>query len=95
MSGDREAETRRPKAREDVVFRSMADEWVLYDPRSQDLHVCNATAAAIWACCDGTLDAGGIARQLASHLQGAPSSDAVLEDVIHTLERFRADGLLE
>ncbi len=95
MSEDPEVETRRPKAREDVVFRSLADEWVLYDPVSQDLHVLNATAAAIWACCDGTLDARGIAREITSHLEGAPSPGAVIEDVVRTLARFRGDGLLE
>ena len=95
MSEDPGADARQPKAREDVVFRALADEWVLYDPRTQDLHVLNATAAAVWACCDGTLDAGGIAREVAAHMEGAPPLEAVLEDVTRVLERFRSDGLLE
>ncbi|NJD19615.1 MAG: HPr-rel-A system PqqD family peptide chaperone [Gemmatimonadetes bacterium] len=84
-----------PRARPDVVFRSVAGDWVLYDPRTQDLHVLNVTAAAVWACCDGTLDPGAIAREVAEHLEGAPSPDEVRADVERALERFRADGLLE
>jgi len=84
-----------PRGRPDVVFRSVAGDWVLYDPRTQDLHVLNVTAAAVWACCDGTLDSSAIAREVAEHLEGAPSPDEVRADVDRALDRFRADGLLE
>lgn len=84
-----------PRARGDVVFRSVGSDWVLYDPRTQDLHVLNATAAAVWACCDGTLGPDAIAREVSAHLPEAPTLDAVLRDVTDVLDRFHADGLLE
>ena len=83
-----------PHARDDVVLRAVADDWVLYDPRTQDLHVLNAMAAAVWACCDGSLDVDAIAREVAGHLDGAPSLEAVAEDVATVLEQFRKDDLL-
>lgn len=88
-------ETPGPRAREDVVFRSVAGDWVLYDPGTQDLHVLNATAAAVWSCCDGTLSPEGIARELADALDDAPSVEEVRGDVDRTLDRFRSAGLLE
>ncbi len=84
-----------PRAREDVVFRSVAGDWVLYDPRSQDVHVLTVTAAAVWACCDGSLGPDAIAAEVAEHLDGAPSPDVVRQDVANALEQFRASGLLE
>lgn len=84
-----------PRGREDVVFRAVDGDWVLYDPRSRDLHVLNVTAAAVWSCCDGSMEAEGIARELAETLEGAPDLDRVRADVERTLDRFRADGLLE
>ena len=84
----------RPRAREDVVFRSVSDEWLLYDPRTQDLHVLNVTAAGIWTCCDGTMSLDQIARHVADHLDGAPDVSIVRADVETTVAKFRADGLL-
>jgi coenzyme PQQ synthesis protein D (PqqD) len=85
----------RPCSRSDVVFRSVAGDWVIYDPRTRDLHVLNATAAAVWVCCDGSLSADGIAEEIAGHLEGAPEIEKVLSDVARALDRFREDGLLE
>jgi len=84
-----------PRARPEVVFRSVAEDWVLYDPRNRDLHVLNATAAAVWSCCDGTLDEEGIVGELMEHLEGAPDPETVRADVREALERFRSEGLLE
>lgn len=95
MKGSGEERPMAPRVRPDIVLRAVADDWVLYDPTSQDLHVLNATAAAVWACCDGTLDAREIAREVASHFPGAPEPEVVTEEVTRALARFREDGLLE
>ena len=84
-----------PQARADVVFRSVSGDWVLYDPRTQDLHVLNVTAAAVWLCCDGTLDLDAIARHLVEEMEDAPPFEVVRQDVAEAVARFRADGLLE
>lgn len=95
MSDDDGVEHEGPRARADVVFRAVDGDWVLYDPRTQDLHVLNVTAAGVWSCCDGTLGPDAIARELVEHLEDAPPMDEVRAHVVGTLERFRADGLLE
>jgi Coenzyme PQQ synthesis protein D (PqqD) len=84
-----------PRGRDDVVFRSVSGEWVLYDPTTRDLHVLNAAAAAVWSCCDGSLDVEGIAAELAAHLDGVPDIDTLREDVSSTVERFTREGLLK
>lgn len=84
----------RPRTREDLVFRAVGDDWVVYDPRTRDLHVLNVTAAAVWACCDGTLTPDEIAREVGTHLNGAPDADTVRRDVDEVLRRFVSDDLL-
>jgi len=90
-----DVEASAPRARDDVVFRSVAGDWVLYDPRSQDLHVLNVTAAAVWSCADGTRDVAAIAAALREHLEDPPEPAQVRADVERALARFRDDGLLE
>lgn len=55
-----------PKAREDVVFRPLADEWVLFDPRRHLLHVLNLTAALVWSHCDGETSVEALVEALES-----------------------------
>ncbi len=84
-----------PKAREDVVFRSLSKEWVLYDPRTQLLHVLNPTAAIVWSCCDGSGSVEDIATELSETLTETPAWEQILDDVRDTLSRFSQEGLLE
>ena len=42
-----------PRVRDDLVFRQLDEEWVVYDPASEQLHVLNASAAVVWLCCTG------------------------------------------
>lgn len=84
-----------PKAREDVVFRSLSKEWVLYDPRTQLLHVLNPTAAIVWSCCDGLGSVEDIATELSETLTETPSWEQILDDVRDALSRFSQEGLFE
>ncbi len=95
MSKDSLPEDWRPRVREDVVFRFVAGDWVLYDPHTQDLHVLNATAAAVWTCCDGMTTQGAMARELVRQFEGDPALAVVLGDVAAALGRFRQDGLVK
>ena len=76
------------------MFRSLAHDWVVYDPRTQLLHVLNTTAAAVWSCCDGSRSAEEIATELAETLSDAPDRDQVVVDVREALSRFSEEGLL-
>ena len=84
-----------PKAREDVVFRPLAKEWVLYDPQTQLLHVLNPTAAMVWSCCDGSGSIEDIASELSETLSEAPARDQIVADVRQALAKFSDEGLLE
>ena len=59
-------ETRaRPKARPDLVFRRVGEEWVLFDPERQVVHVLNLSAALVWSLCMEGADEGQIRAELA------------------------------
>ena len=83
-----------PRARDDVVFRQLDDQWVIFDPTTDRLHALNLTAALIWTECAGERDVVGIADQVAAAFDPPASLDGVLRDVTATVERFREQGLL-
>ena len=85
----------RPRAREDVVFRPLGEEWVLYDPSTRQLHVLNVTAALVWALCDGDHGLEGMADSVAETLTDAPERAQVLRDVESALGSFHAEGLVQ
>ena len=86
--------TQRPRARDDVVFRPLDDEWMIFDPTTDRLHALNLTAALIWTSCDGQHDLAQIAADVADAFGPPAESDAVADDVQHTVARFRREGLL-
>jgi len=75
----------------DVLFRRVGEDWLLFDPRTQDVHVLNLTAALVWAHCDGEHDEEDIRGAVTDIYPGV---DAISE-VRRALERFRELGLLE
>ena len=85
----------RPRVQDDAVFRSLGTEWVVYDPRTQLLHVLNTTAALVWSACDGSRSVQDIARELTEVLTETPSEELLTEEVCDVIEGFRGQGLLE
>ena len=83
-----------PQAREDVVFRRLEDEWVLYDPASQNMHVLNATAGVIWLHLDGTQTLDELVEHTRAAFDPPAPVEVVRDDIVRTLERFAAEGLL-
>jgi hypothetical protein len=82
-----------PSARADVALRRVGSEWVLYDAAGDRAHVLNATAAAVWAYCDGAHDSAAMAEALARDVPDAEPA-AIRRDVEGVLRRFAAEGLL-
>ncbi len=78
-----------PRARPDVVFRRVGDDWVLFDPEAQQIHVLNLTAALVWSFCTGEHTVEAIEQEV----RGA-FPDAEDAGVTEALEQFRASGLL-
>ena len=81
----------RPKARPELVFRRVGDEWVVFDPDGQRLHVLNLAAALVWSHCTGELGAEQIAEALGDAFEDEEAARAVPA----ALQELREAGLLE
>ncbi len=81
-----------PRARDDVLFRQVDDEWVVFDPAANELHVLNLPAAIIWRHCTGQLSPEEIAERLTEAY--SIEAERALDDVRTTLSRFEEAGLL-
>jgi hypothetical protein len=66
---------------------------VLYDAAGDRAHVLNATAAAVWAFCDGGHDPAAMAESIAQDIPSAEPA-AIRRDIESVLRRFAAEGLL-
>lgn len=80
----------RPRARPDVLFRRVGEEWLLFDPRTDRIHVLNLSAALVWSHLSGELDMEEIRARMAA-AYGQPVDPAAVEGA---LARFHAEGLL-
>jgi PqqD family protein of HPr-rel-A system len=84
--------TGQPRAREDLLFRQVDEEWVLFDPAANELHVLNLPAAIVWSHCTGEWTPEEIAGKL-QETYGLETERA-LTDVRAALARFAEAGLL-
>jgi len=80
----------RPRARNDVVFRRVSEEWLLFDPERQDIHVLNLPSALVWSLCSGELAVSEIHREV-EEAYGEEVPEGQIREV---LERFRDADLL-
>lgn len=84
----------RPKGRDDVVFRQLGEEWVLFDPRSEQLHVLNLSAAIVWNHCTGEFTHAEIVDAVIEAFASPKSRERIERDVDAALAQFSAAGLL-
>lgn len=80
----------RPRTREDLVFRRVGEDWLVFDPRTQQIHVLNLSAALVWSFCTGDHAVEEIVREVRSAFREGVEDDPVTE----VLERFQRAGLL-
>ena len=78
----------KPMGRDGVILRQLDDEWVIYDPLSQELHVLNQTAALVWLCCTGDKTSADIVAALQRVFGDQVSADQLASDVAAALEKF-------
>lgn len=83
-----------PRGRDDVVFRRLDTEWVIFDPASNRLHALNLTAALVWDCLTGDQGLEDIAATVGGAFTPPRSAASILPDVERTVARFREQGLL-
>lgn len=93
-SSSRTAVPEHPRSRPGLVFRELAEEWVLFDPDARLLHVMNLTAALVWSHCDGEHTTGEIVRAVAEAYDDPPADGRLEDDVREALEAFARKGLL-
>jgi hypothetical protein len=84
--------TGKPLRKKDVWLRQSDDENAIFDPETEQVHVLNATALAIWVLCDGTIEPDEMI-DAAAQLSGLPR-EVVEEDVRRVLRQFDDAGLL-
>jgi PqqD family protein of HPr-rel-A system len=79
--------------RDDLVFRRLDEEWVVYDPKTEQLHVLNRTAAAVWACLTGDATVAEIVETMHQGY-GDKAPRRVEDDVRGAIASFAEKGLL-
>lgn len=82
-----------PKVRADLVFRTVDEDLVVYDPLSDRTSLLNLSAAAILDLCDGTRDARAIAGALQEELGG--EAEVPESDVQRLLVELEGQGFFE
>ncbi|MGI9629237.1 MAG: PqqD family protein [Longimicrobiales bacterium] len=88
-------EAQPPRGREDVVFRQLADDWVLFDPTANQIHVLNLSAALVWSSCTGEFSVDQIVDEVARSYGKGSDVDQIKDDVTGAVEKFTSEGLLE
>ena len=81
----------RPKARDDVVFRRVGEDWVLFDPVAQRVHVLDLTSALLWSFCTGESDVPSLEEEVRRTLGAAVDDPQVPE----ALQGFLDAGLFQ
>lgn len=84
-----------PVPRSDLVFRPLADEWVVLDPAGKRLHVLNLTAALVWGHLDGRRSTEDLAALVWEAYGRSPDRTRVAHEVETVLRDFEHHGLLE
>ncbi len=84
-----------PKARDDLVFRQLEDEWVVYDSRAEQLHVLNHSAAVVWLYCNGTATVGEIVDAVRKTYAPDVPREQVAAEVATALRELADRGLFE
>jgi hypothetical protein len=85
--------TRLPRRRSDVALRDHVGHSVLVAPASDEQHVLNPTARAIWELCDGATTIDELADAICAVFD--VRRDVAVADVKLTIERFAAADLLD
>ena len=87
-----ELRSRQPKVRADLVFRTVDEDLVVYDPLSDRTSLLNLSAAVILDLCDGTRDARAIAGALQEELGEGEVPES---DVQRLLVELEGQGFFE
>jgi len=77
----------------DIVFRTIKEEGVIYDPHTKRLHMLNKTALLAWNLWDGEHSLADIVDEILSEYEADP--EVVTGDIISCANELRRYGLLD
>ncbi len=83
----------RPKLRDDLIFRQVEEDFVVYDPVSDRTALLNLSAAVVFDLCDGTLTIREIADEVATVF--TEEQRDLLADVETVLRDLCVQGFLD
>lgn len=84
----------RPQQIEGIQSQDLGDETMLYDTRTENVHVLNSTARAIWNLCDGVRTVDDIQAALAGEYTEIDPAQ-VVQDVQDTIADFAQKKLVK
>lgn len=80
-----------PLKKSDVRINQLKQGTVLFNPRTEEVHLLNPAAHLVWECCTGAYTMGDIARLLGT-VYGIDDLSSEVRDII---EQFAAKVMLE
>lgn len=83
----------RPRRRADIVLQDVGGEAILIDPRTDEAHVLNGSAARLWQMCDGERSMDELAAEFGA-IYDLTAAD-VLEDVREVVDELVRLKLVE
>ena len=75
-----------PRQRQDLIFRQIDEDFVVYDPVTDHTLLLNASSAAVLDLCDGSRTLDDMVHEVATAFRVEP--DAVRDEVVTALEGF-------
>lgn len=82
-----------PVRAQHCVVRPQEESYLVYNPRTDELHLLPREAFLVYSLCDGLNSAGDIERELCAI--GTWPDDGVSQKVYELLDKFVVRGLLE
>lgn len=79
--------------RDDVDFRRVGGDWILYDPAAQGVHVLDVTGALVWSYCTGDMEVAAMEVEIRAAF-GAAIPRGKDPGVRRALQGFLEAGLL-
>ena len=83
----------RPRMRDDVDFRRVGEDWILFDPMAQSVQVLDVTGALVWSYCTGEMDVAAMEAEIRTAF-GAALPTGTDPGVRRALRGFLDAGLL-
>lgn len=94
IGGESDTTANLPKIRDDLIFRQLDEEWVVYDSEGAQLHVLNKTAALVWLHCTDEHSVSEIANAVADVFDLDITRETLEQDIRKTIAEFAQKGLL-